>query len=60
MRLMYFLYFFPIEIRDEKDLLGQLVHSLLEILFCLFISSKGHITVANLYWGKGNTALAYR
>jgi len=45
---MYFLYFFPVEIRDEKDLLGQLVHSLLVILLCPFISLKGHITVANL------------
>ena len=41
--------FFPIEIRNEKDLLGQLVHSLLLILLYLLISSKGHFTVTNLY-----------
>lgn len=57
MRLTDFLYF-PIEIREEKYLLGQLVHSLLVILLCLFISSKGCFTVANLYYGKGNTELA--
>lgn len=46
--------FFLIEIRDEKDLLGQPVHSLLVILLCLFVSSKGHFCKSALgkrqYW----------